>query len=206
MSHKCTICEKEFSQPQNLNSHKKIVHEGFRMKCDQCDYQTGQKASLRRHQLAIHVGQKRECSFCDKMYKWEVDLRRHVTSYHQDKKFTCDDCGEFFEQRRSFLSHRKRVHEKATRKCNISKCDFQVPFGCYTPMTSHKREKHGVGKSPTLHTCDHCEYSTTRVGDLRRHKNRVLKVKEYWCYNCDYKATVRRGVMKHMDQCDEIEN
>ena len=86
------------------------------------------------------------------------------------------------------------------------KCDFQVPFGCYTPMTSHKREKHGVGKSPTLHTCDHCEYSTSRVGDLRRHKNRVLKVKEYWCYNCDYKADVRRDVTKHVDQCVEIEN
>ena len=49
---------------------------------------------------------------------------------------------------------------------------FQVPFGCYTPMSSHKWEK----------------------------------LKEYRCYNCDYKATVRRGVMKHMDQCDEIEN
>ena len=141
-------------------------------KCDQCDYTTGQKVSLRRHQLAIHVGQKRECSFCNKMYKWEVDLRKHVTSYHQDKKFTCDDCGQVFEQRRSFLSHRKGVHEKATRKCNISKCDFQVPLGRYTPMSSHKWEK----------------------------------LKEYRCYNCDYKATVRRGVTKHMDQCDEIEN
>ena len=52
------------------------------------------------------------------------------------------------------------------------KCDFQVPFGRYTPMSSHKWEK----------------------------------LKEYRCYNCDYKATVRRGVTKHMDQCDEIEN
>ena len=81
-----------------------------------------------------------------------------------------------------------------------------MPFGRYAPMTSHKREKHGVGKSPTLHTCDHCDYTTIRVADLRRHKNRLLKLQEYRCAGCDYKTTVRHDVTKHMDQCDEMQN
>lgn len=200
---KCSICYKLLS---NLKTHEKTVHGESRVNCDQCDYQTGQKVSLRRHQLAMHVGQKRECSYCGKKYKWEVDLRRHITSYHKDKTFSCNDCGKVFTQQRSFVTHRKSVHEKVTRKCNISKCDFQVPYGCYAPMTSHKWEKHGVGKSPTLHTCDHCDYSTTRVGDLKRHKNRLLKLKEYRCHNCDYKASVRHAMTKHMDRCVEIEN
>ena len=164
MMRKCSICYKQLSL-SNLKTHEKTVHGESRVKCDQCEYTTRQKISLRRHQLAIHVGQKRECSFCDKMYKWEADLRRHVTSYHKDETFSCDDCGQVFKQRRSFVSHVKAIHEKATRKCNILKCDFQVPYGRYAPMTSHKWRVHGVGKSPTLHTCDHC--------DLKRHRNRL---------------------------------
>ena len=102
--------------------------------------------------------------------------------------------------------HRMTVHEKVTRKCNILKCDFQVPYGSYTSMTSHKWEVHKVGKPPTLHTCDHCDYTTGQKASLRRHKDRLLKLQENRCHGCDYKTTVRHDVTKHMDQCDEMQN
>ena len=63
-SYKCDICEKEFSQKSNLNTHVKGVHENSKkQKCDICNV-----------------------SFCD--------LRRHIKVQHQKifTKVLCDLC------------------------------------------------------------------------------------------------------------------
>ena len=57
--HKCTICEKEFSQAQNLKTHEKTVHGESRVKCDQCEYTTGQKIYLHNPQVRFLIHWRR---------------------------------------------------------------------------------------------------------------------------------------------------
>ena len=81
-SYKCDICEKEFRQKSNLNTHFKGVHE---------------------------KSKNQTCNICNASFR---DLKRHIKYIHQKENFTkvfCDLCHK--EIRKSSLNlHLKRVH------------------------------------------------------------------------------------------------
>ena len=59
-THNCSICGYQSLKKESLTRHKKIVHDGVKVKypCKQCGQEFTQKGNLARHQMAAHEGVK----------------------------------------------------------------------------------------------------------------------------------------------------
>ena len=56
---RCDLCDANYSQKSNLDSHFRSVHEGKRpFKCDICNASFAQKEKLKSHILSVHEGKK----------------------------------------------------------------------------------------------------------------------------------------------------
>ena len=65
--YRCDICEKHFTQKEDLRRHKDSVHEDKKYRCDICDKQFTQTDGLRRHNHSVHEGNKYTC-MCKAIY------------------------------------------------------------------------------------------------------------------------------------------
>ena len=75
------ICDKGFSQKQDLNRHIESVHEGKKsFKCNICDAGFTHKANLNKHIDAVHKEKKKfKCTICDEVFfSQKQDLNRHI--------------------------------------------------------------------------------------------------------------------------------
>ena len=83
-THICPTCEKEFSDPSNLNRHKKSVHLKIKpFKCDQCDMSFCQGNALKTHQNEIHLKKKPfNCSNCNMAFARLDSLQNHIVTIH----------------------------------------------------------------------------------------------------------------------------
>jgi len=84
-----------------------------------------------------------------------------------------------------------------------------------TSILSHKKiistlVVHDVGKP---YPCQHCEYETKRLTDLKKHIRSIHEGERFPCENCDYKATDKSRLTKHVKSihlgerypCDQCE-
>ena len=66
----CEMCEKTFSDENNMRVHMKQVHSGRKdEKCEVCSYATYSKYNLKLHVSKVHLGTgllKQSCPHCDK--------------------------------------------------------------------------------------------------------------------------------------------
>ena len=66
----CEMCEKTFSDGNNMRVHMKQVHSGRKdEKCEVCSYATYSKYNLKLHVSKVHLGTglvKQSCPHCDK--------------------------------------------------------------------------------------------------------------------------------------------
>ena len=51
---KCDTCDKAFSQPQHVTSHKNRVHLNLKIPCDRCGQSFGSNQALKNHQITNH--------------------------------------------------------------------------------------------------------------------------------------------------------
>ena len=106
---KCSLCEKAYTQSQNLKLHVQYVHEGQkpRYKCDTCD-----KCFTQSHNLKSHINRVHKLSF-EAQSKSPV----HEGSKPQHK---CDMCNKCFTQSHNLKSHINRVHKVANETQNVN--------------------------------------------------------------------------------------
>jgi len=80
----CDMCEKTFSDGNNMRDHMKKVHSGRKdEKCELCAYATYSKYNLKLHVAKVHLGTglvKQSCPHCDKE---TTNLAHHIKMYHQ---------------------------------------------------------------------------------------------------------------------------
>jgi hypothetical protein len=98
----CGICNKGFTQNNNLERHVLRVHEGIKevyekKKCNICN-ETILWGHLKRHMETVHEKKTLQCNFCDAIF-YRVDrLQFHLGTVHEESKFECNTCGEKFKQ------------------------------------------------------------------------------------------------------------
>ena len=86
--YKCGLCDKAYTQSNNLKLHIKYIHEGLKpqhkYKCDMCDKAYTQAHSLKSHVQSVHKGLKPQykCDSCDKTFTQSHSLKSHVQSVH----------------------------------------------------------------------------------------------------------------------------
>ena len=159
--YKCNICEKEFRQKSNLNTHFKGVHEksknqtcnicnaSFRdlnshiryihhkenitkVFCELC-HKKITKSLLNKHLERVH-NKNKKCEFCDKSFSLNANLTQHMLTCYNDNK--CDLCDETFFKKGHVKKHISTVHG---HKCNICGKSF-------TREDSLKRHNHNFYK------------------------------------------------------------
>ena len=89
---KCSQCDHKSKTYENLQIHKRNIHDGIRFPCPECDYKATQKANLNIHRQAIHENITHNCLLCDFKASTNRTMRLHNKSKHPcDPKPTTSD-------------------------------------------------------------------------------------------------------------------
>ncbi len=192
----CTMCDKTFSDNDNLRIHVRNVHE---------------KVS------------GPTCHVCGKSFYDKRNLRKHVQSVHEKvKKWSCPICAQTFYRKKTCDNHIGAVHNKLTpHSCKFcSKSFFRLeslkahelshtnenPFQC-PECQQHFSQKHhldrhidGVHKKLRPFPCDSCDKAFLTKRDLDRHVDAVhKKIKPHKCIECDRSFAAKPDLLKHVD-------
>ena len=87
-NYQCTICQKMFRLPSQLNSHVEIAHETMKYpgkyhKCDSCEKIFNTAQGLKDHINSVHAGQKdHKCASCGKGFSKAESLQQHIMNKH----------------------------------------------------------------------------------------------------------------------------
>lgn len=144
MTHRCSMCDKIFTQNHALKKHLEWVHGDKCHICKVCgakikgsliqhmETHTGEKkfcchicgkklrGKLKEHML-IHTGERPyACEFCGSTFKDKWYLRIHMRKHNGERPYMCTECGQSFAARSAFTLHLKK-HSKHTE---MAECEF----------------------------------------------------------------------------------
>ncbi|KAL7014290.1 hypothetical protein ACKWTF_015846 [Chironomus riparius] len=164
---KCDKCEKSFPNRKHLYFHMKI-HEN-RIPCEICSISI-KPYLLRRHKQTQHLitDEKFNCNICGKTFKRLKLLTNHEKTH--DKKFECKICKNKFAHGHELNEHVSKKHENPNAfECKICEKKFNLK------KVLIRHEKTHEGKQQKELKCEHCDYSSDDIRNLRRHKNKMHK-------------------------------
>lgn len=133
----CDLCEKTFTDPSNLNKHKRVhtdVH-----KCTQCDKTFTRATGVRRH-MAIHTGEKVfACKHCDYVTALSGALKRHERIHTGEKPYSCSQCEYKAAQSNDLKSHVLRKHTDE-KPYSCAHCEYRTAGKNH--LNTHMRRTH----------------------------------------------------------------
>ena len=118
---KCTDCDKDFSDKDNMKAHRKRKHLSDDMKivrarkspkkvfCSLCSKELASD-SLKSHMKAIHLGIKYPCPDCDYKATAEKSLKMHIETIHNGVRYKCTICGLEYSSKQYLGKHMKLAH------------------------------------------------------------------------------------------------
>ncbi|XP_069473137.1 zinc finger protein 436-like isoform X2 [Ambystoma mexicanum] len=133
----CTECKRRFRAASKLTDHQKI-HTGEKpYGCTECRRRFNTFSNLKSHQR-IHSGEKPyECTECKKSFCDTSTLRNHQRIHTGEKPYECKECKKSFTQA-SDLSKHRRVHTgEKPYECKKCKKRFSQISNLYTHQRVH---------------------------------------------------------------------
>lgn len=105
-------CDKCYSNPSKLETHKRIHTGNKPFKCGICNKTFNEKGNLKTH-LVFHSSYRPyRCEYCEHSYKTKGHLKEHILIHHFNiKKYKCEICSNSFGRNSSLIIHLK-MHEK----------------------------------------------------------------------------------------------
>ncbi|KAK3583968.1 hypothetical protein CHS0354_033762 [Potamilus streckersoni] len=201
----CLECNYLTVKKSNFIKHKR-KHLGIRPhQCPKCIYRAATSSNLKRH-IAIHDDVRRfNCNECGLNFRQKIHLERHIKYKHEVKNIKCPLCEYTCANENPDLKiHIKRRHmPEADGTITSFTCD---ECGLMTVSRRDLRQhKKFHKKGPELKLfCEHCSFVTDCESRLRRHMFIHTKEKPFQCGLCEYKATQKEHVLRHMRSQHQI--
>ncbi|KAL3882453.1 hypothetical protein ACJMK2_028791 [Sinanodonta woodiana] len=201
----CLECNYLTVKKSNFIKHKR-KHLGIRPhQCPKCIYRAATSSNLKRH-IAIHDDVRRfNCSECGLNFRQKIHLERHIKYKHEVKNIKCPLCEYTCANENPDLKiHIKRRHmPEADGTITSFTCD---ECGLMTVSRRDLRQHKKFHKrGPELKLfCEHCSFVTDCESRLRRHMFIHTKEKPFQCGLCEYKATQKEHVLRHMRSQHQI--
>ena len=98
------------SDSSNLKKHILTIHASLEdYKCELCDKSFSQVDNLKRHIHKVHEDYK--CDLCSNSFSSRQTLKRHINRVHEGSKdYKCDSCGKSFSKIYKLKTHHHTVH------------------------------------------------------------------------------------------------
>ena len=220
----CKVCPKVFAKESLLNSHiKRQHHQRIKtIKCKSCDKAFQYQTQLRKHTESVHLGLKKECDICKGQFS---DLNRHKMRAHSEpsstltQMFKCNHCEKVLTNKQSLTDHMRNAHTAKVQcemcnqllshlslkkhieiKHNINKPNYKCPecqkqFASKDSLNAHINYRHKERESVF---CGKCDYRGRTPGGLKKHSKAVHEGITHDCNLCDYKASFKENLYRHM--------
>ena len=202
----CGQCDKKYQLSNNLERHRRRIHEGLVFKCQQCDQAFPTEAGLQNHIEAKHDKNVEEdersnqespgnvlfnCPQCDKKFQHMNSVYRHQRIIHENRKFPCRRCGRSFGERRDLMSHMEASkHGRSTSQDDVDKIDFQLQ-NVEVGNSKEESERNSVNSTPA---------PRKRGRPSKAEQERRSREEKYTCDSCHKSFNKKTNLKRHVDR------
>lgn len=203
----CDLCDHVAKNADCLRSHKKVIHEGIKIKikshaCHLCDF-SGTPKYLKIHQAEKHnIGVKVEkyyCDQCDFNTVYQSSLHTHIKWMHLKpnekpkqifkKDKLCDYCDYSTTTNQLLNNHIESKHLGIKYDCD--QCSYQCSSA--QVLRWHMIAKHGEG-----FPCPHCSYRATVPNQLKEHVQARHENVKFYCDKCNFATSFKTNLRAHV--------
>ncbi len=146
--HHCDQCSEAFASKGGLNTHKKTIHEGIKLKsqptvketCPYCGKLVNRGTQMKEHVKSKHENDTPfKCQECTKAFGTETFLRQHIKQVHQ--RIKCEVCGKEVCNKVWYKRHMAKVHGIVAE--NAFQCDLcTAVFDTADAKSKHMMKQH----------------------------------------------------------------
>ena len=197
---KCEDCGKEFTNKNNLRSHRVRIHpkdEEKIFKCTICPKSFAKWGLLNKHLIQGHNTQNRRwaCDKCPSVFHTGSSFREHKR-VHNGNLVKCPHCPKTFVYKKHMTAHVKSIHLDDSEKTFI--CHICAkPFATQYLLTVHikNNKDHNSG---TRETCEICNKGFPDAHKLNRHMLIHNGDKPFVCEICSTAFNRNSNLKVHM--------
>ncbi|KAG8242404.1 hypothetical protein J6590_066907 [Homalodisca vitripennis] len=166
----CSICEKRFSNVQNLKQHME-THDATDCLCDICGKSIKGKSAMKRHMQYEHSRSGTfVCKSCNEQFDMEVKLMRHRKKVHSKRAIPlpvfCEMCGKEYKSKAILKNHRLTHFDEKPFECEICGASFKQQ----STLNTHRRVHNSEGKF----RCNNCEMTFKWKHVYARHAKKCV--------------------------------
>ena len=213
--YKCTLCNKGFGYPSDLNRHKcaqtptsdekikrkslstlkkmkKVVHS-LQENCTTCNFVTNSQSRLKIHMKRLH-NPSFQCNVCERKFGFRKDLKRHRKNTHSDAYFVCEKCSKMYKSKDYFDKHIK-THAEGYSKPTFMCSECGKIFTTRYALTVHSKAEHQGLRQMFL--CQICGKKFRQRNSYKQHTDAHHGIKPYQCDLCGKAFTYHKSLKEH---------
>ncbi|EAW57200.1 zinc finger protein 575 [Homo sapiens] len=156
--HRCPDCDKAFSYPSKLATHR-LAHGGARPHpCPDCPKAFSYPSKLAAHRLTHSGARPHPCPHCPKSFGHRSKLAAHLWTHAPTRPYPCPDCPKSFCYPSKLAAHRHTHHATDARPYPCPHCPkaFSFPSKLAAHRLCHDPPTAPGSQATAWHRCSSC--------------------------------------------------